>query len=514
MSRLTEGIDYNALRAATHDFVDPGKRPAIARMANGGPVLEHIEIKSPERLRAERAAAVDASVRKGQRPPSMAKPAGYTPTLDRVSQQMQARAKVPKTSIVGGAARLAAPILATGASINDATQEYSTARYAQRFGVSEPTGDGSVGDMAKFAALRAGGFASDLGNNLTLGAAGNFYRDKPDGLLQFSQGEQPGAASASGATPAAAAASNPALQPPSVPTSAAPGSPRIAQGAGQPGTINVARQPNGVMSFSGSGDVSGGYSGAAAKSLKGGSFNTMPASAFVGGQTPPELVAARAAAAARGDYQGAIDSINEQQGNAPKQKAIAMRLPNTFGEMMQFRAQMALNRFNQKGDAERANAENDRLRITQGAVQSPLDQERARGQKIENDRAQALSALVNQYLTAGDEKTRGEALARLRAAQGSSTLDAEKERGLRIANDQSQLVSALMQEYITAPNATARDAARAKLDAVYAAQGKKTTGQDALLGLPGGELPEGAEGRDRTTGKAYVIKNGQPVLVE
>lgn len=65
----------------------------------------------------------------------------------------------------------------------------STARYAQRFGMDEPTGDGSAGDIAKFAALRGLGFASDLGNNLTMGLAGNLYRDN--------QGEQaPGAAAA------------------------------------------------------------------------------------------------------------------------------------------------------------------------------------------------------------------------------------------------------------------------------------------------------------------------------
>lgn len=54
----------------------------------------------------------------------------------------------------------------TVGALQDATAPDSTARYAQRFGVSEPTGDGSFGDIAKFAALRAGGFASDLGANI------------------------------------------------------------------------------------------------------------------------------------------------------------------------------------------------------------------------------------------------------------------------------------------------------------------------------------------------------------
>lgn len=41
-------------------------------------------------------------------------------------------------------------------------QQDSTERYAYRFGVDEPTGDGSFGDIAKFVALRAGGAATDL----------------------------------------------------------------------------------------------------------------------------------------------------------------------------------------------------------------------------------------------------------------------------------------------------------------------------------------------------------------
>lgn len=69
--------------------------------------------------------------------------------------------------------------VAAAQAIGDSMQDDSTARYAKRFGVSEPTGDGSIGDIAKFAALRAGGFASDLGNHLTGGLAGKLFRDNP-----------------------------------------------------------------------------------------------------------------------------------------------------------------------------------------------------------------------------------------------------------------------------------------------------------------------------------------------
>lgn len=76
----------------------------------------------------------------------------------------------------GPAGKVAGGLAAAGAIANQ-MEDDSTARYAKRFGVAEPTGDGSFGDIAKFAALRAGGFASDLGNNLTMGLAGNAFRD-------------------------------------------------------------------------------------------------------------------------------------------------------------------------------------------------------------------------------------------------------------------------------------------------------------------------------------------------
>lgn len=79
----------------------------------------------------------------------------------------------------GTLAKIAAPV-ATAAAVSDSMQPDATARYAKRFGVSEPSGDGSMSDMLKFAALRAGGFASDLGNDLTGGLAGNLYRDQPN----------------------------------------------------------------------------------------------------------------------------------------------------------------------------------------------------------------------------------------------------------------------------------------------------------------------------------------------
>ncbi len=104
-------------------------------------------------------------------------------------------------SAVNGTTGKGVAALSVIQALAESAAEDSTARYAKRFGMDEPTGDGSAGDILKFAALRGLGFASDLGNNLTMGLAGNLYRDN--------QGEQaPGTAAAA---PRQAPASAPAV---------------------------------------------------------------------------------------------------------------------------------------------------------------------------------------------------------------------------------------------------------------------------------------------------------------
>lgn len=99
--------------------------------------------------------------------------------------------------VVGGAAIQA---------IGDSMAEDSTDRYARRFATDAPTGDGSVGDIAKFVGLRAGGFATDLADRLTFGAAGQLYQDKQQDAATpaVAAGAAPGAAIAPMALPAVA----------------------------------------------------------------------------------------------------------------------------------------------------------------------------------------------------------------------------------------------------------------------------------------------------------------------
>lgn len=111
-----------------------------------------------------------------------------------VAGRLSGLASGARALVNGGVGKLVAGG-AVAQAVGDQMAPDSTTRYAQRFGVSEPTGDGSLGDIAKFVGLRVGGFASDLGNHLTGGLAGNLYRDNP------------GAANA--ATPAVAAPQTP-----------------------------------------------------------------------------------------------------------------------------------------------------------------------------------------------------------------------------------------------------------------------------------------------------------------
>lgn len=127
-----------------------------------------------------------------------------------------------------GVGKVAAGTAVTGATIGaiaDSAAPDATARYAERFGTTEPTGDGSMQDMLKFAALRAGGFASDLGNNLTGGLAGKLYRDQP--------GETPQPAQVAGGAPAA-----PGVAPaPGAPSTATPTQMDLSKMLDNPGYI-------------------------------------------------------------------------------------------------------------------------------------------------------------------------------------------------------------------------------------------------------------------------------------
>lgn len=83
---------------------------------------------------------------------------------------------------VWGAAKLggkALPLITAGAAAINANDPEATNIYAKQFDVQEPKYDNSAGDIARYVALRAGGFASDVG-------AGNVVNSViPQGVKEF-----------------------------------------------------------------------------------------------------------------------------------------------------------------------------------------------------------------------------------------------------------------------------------------------------------------------------------------
>lgn len=488
----------DAIRAKTHKFVDPKNKPAIMRgMANGGYVVNELPVEeiSMGRSRADRA-TIDSAVRKGQRPPGMAKNPTVTPALDRVSAQMQQRARpaapAPKTGMIGkGIGALAAADAIASSAAPD-----STARYAQRFGVSEPTGDGSVGDMAKFGALRIGGFASDLGNSLTLGAAGNLYADKPDGLLQFSQPAKPVQPANQPAAGQRQSAGNPAAgQAPaqeSIGTSV-PSVPSI-------GKVNVSRQSNGVMSFSGSGDISGGYEGPAAGQLKGGGS--------MGAVTPADQQAALARAAADKERLNSLVRSRIAAGTADDTAAayeLASGSPEAMAALEESRNQRTMRNAALNGNREAAamygsdqNNATERLKIAQMGQESGLDKAKTRGQEIENEQAAAMSKLVSDYLSSPDERVRADALAKLQALNPKGKDGSDKYILVDVDTGQVDAMGTPVMAKMPFNTRTGQ---------VVNPNGGGAPAQQQQ-GYPEGTELTGPDGR------AYVVQNGQPVLIQ
>lgn len=126
------------------------------------------------RARAEGAQWQAEQERARQARANAAQPAQSAPRPTPNSAGFVAKGRSLLNKGVGG--RLGAAGLLS-AAIQPSFDEDSTQRYAKRFGVNEPTGDGSMRDIAKFTALRAGGFATDLADTLTFGQASRLYRD-------------------------------------------------------------------------------------------------------------------------------------------------------------------------------------------------------------------------------------------------------------------------------------------------------------------------------------------------
>lgn len=161
--------DYQKLAAEKTEAAQSKQGPANARAADAAEELK----RSGQRTATQ--AELDTPEARAKR--------GYTPEVEAAAKAgtPTPEVKTSKLSRVKDGINAIGPLAGSFAAVPgivNAMEDDSTARYAERFGVSEPTGDGSLGDIAKFTGLRAGGFATDLGSTLTGGLADLLYRDK------------------------------------------------------------------------------------------------------------------------------------------------------------------------------------------------------------------------------------------------------------------------------------------------------------------------------------------------
>lgn len=160
---------------------------------------------------------------------------------------------------------LSAPVVATGSALYD-NATTNVEDYAKRFGVDAHGPNGEPMGFGKYAGLRALGFASDLGNALTFGLAGNTFKDKQDagttvahklGVNKLVEQQQKQQAKPEAATQQPQPQKAAATQPAQSLRQAATQQPQqqIANPSRDPsqGTVNVTRDPvTGTPTFSGS----------------------------------------------------------------------------------------------------------------------------------------------------------------------------------------------------------------------------------------------------------------------
>jgi hypothetical protein len=207
----------------------------------------------------------------------------------------------------------------------------------------------------------------------------------------------------------------------------AAGQPTVPSAPGMPtiGKINVSRQPNGVMSFSGKDQVDG-YAGPAAGQLKGGGFS--------GAVSPADYQAAVARADA--DKAGVVSmaASKAMQGDLDGAYRMAAGDPAATAAVEQALQQKAMRQAVLNGNSSAASVLNNqganetnlataKLKIAADLKPKPetaYDKERTRGAKMENDRSAVMDNLLGEFMGAKDDKARESVLAKLNAINGKS----------------------------------------------------------------------------------------------
>jgi hypothetical protein len=173
-------------------YKDGGRVRAIPRYADGGGVGE------PEMNRRRRQAEFR---REGIDPRTSQTGRGGAIPREGVVRRTTNALRGRGVSAAGRARAVRGGAIAGAAAIVPQLDENYDRTLEQRFGFAEPTadeGEASLGGFAKYAGRRLLGYASDLGNVMSFGAAGNLYRDQQGAIP--AEGQEPHK-DASGKTP-------------------------------------------------------------------------------------------------------------------------------------------------------------------------------------------------------------------------------------------------------------------------------------------------------------------------
>lgn len=374
---------------------------------------------------------------------------------------------------VSAVARLATP-LALGATAGQ-TAVTPTEDYETRFGFSPSTIENPALRAVRDVGVRALGAASDLGNVMTGGLAGQFYRDKQAQAGQLTPADpvvQPAAAAPAAPAPVApvATAAQPVAAAPAPITSAVRRVGNSYSGQNVTGDITINGKAPGGGFVGGTGDGTFTYGGTGGGSGAG------------GGVSDQALYAARLAAIKNGDIEGVKASYNGNFG--PQVDPISALVNN--GKPMTVRKAAAIAQLQQQALAQQ-NSQADRK-----LAQDKFDLERD-GAKLDNAGKQRLDALQTMIL---DPNAKPE--------QRKSAIETYRALTGKTANQN---------RYTVVPGGQAIDPAT---NAVYTKPSQvidNQTGQfveqQGQQGTKASAPPEGT--RLQKDGKYFVVKNGVPV---
>lgn len=374
---------------------------------------------------------------------------------------------------VSAVARLATP-LALGATAGQ-TAVTPTEDYETRFGFSPSTIENPALRAVRDVGVRALGAASDLGNVMTGGLAGEFYRDKQAQAQTLTPADtvaQPVAAAPAAPAPVApvAAAVQPVASAPAPITSAVRRVGNSYSGQNVSGDISINGQaPRGGF-VGGTGDGTFTYGGTGGGSGAG------------GGVSDQALYAARLAAIKNGDTEGVKASYNGNFG--PQVDPISALVNN--GKPMTVRKAAAIAQLQQQALAQQ-NSQADRK-----LAQDKFDLERD-GAKLDNAGKQRLDALQTMIL---DPNAKPE--------QRKSAIETYRALTGKTANQN---------RYTVVPGGQAIDPATnavyTKPSTVIDNQTGQFVEQQGQQGAKASAPPEGT--RLQKDGKYFVVKNGVPV---